>query len=116
MSRDSKNGHSLADSYSHSPQGQGHAGAARGWRCFRSVKHIYAQVIDDTAGHTVVAASSSRKCDGDGKSGGGNLVGRESDRQTGSRAGQGQRHQGRGVRPRRLSLSRPRESAGRGGP
>src|SRR5258708_13442872 len=28
---------------------------------FRSVKHIYAQVIDDTAGHTVVAASSSEK-------------------------------------------------------
>ena len=26
---------------------------------FRSEKHIYAQVIDDTAGHTVVAASSS---------------------------------------------------------
>ncbi len=28
---------------------------------FRSVKHIYAQVIDDTKGHTVVAASSSEK-------------------------------------------------------
>jgi large subunit ribosomal protein L18 len=28
---------------------------------FRSVKHIYAQVIDDTAGHTVVAASSNEK-------------------------------------------------------
>ncbi|MDP8990455.1 MAG: 50S ribosomal protein L18 [Acidobacteriota bacterium] len=34
---------------------------------FRSVKHIYAQVIDDVAGHTVVAASSSEK---EGKSGG----------------------------------------------
>ena len=28
---------------------------------FRSVKHIYAQVIDDTKGHTMVAASSSEK-------------------------------------------------------
>src|SRR6185295_14644513 len=28
---------------------------------FRSVKHIYAQVIDDTAGHTMVAASSNEK-------------------------------------------------------
>ena len=28
---------------------------------FRSVKHIYAQVIDDTEGHTVAAASSSEK-------------------------------------------------------
>ena len=28
---------------------------------FRSVKHIYAQVIDDTKGHTLVAASSNEK-------------------------------------------------------
>jgi large subunit ribosomal protein L18 len=41
---------------------------------FRSVKHIYAQVIDDTAGHTVVAASSW-KVAATGKSGGGNLSG-----------------------------------------
>ena len=41
---------------------------------FRSVKHIYAQVIDDTAGHTVVAASSSEKVASTGKSGG-NLAG-----------------------------------------
>jgi large subunit ribosomal protein L18 len=38
---------------------------------FRSVKHIYAQVIDDVAGHTVAAASSSEK---EGK-GGGNMSG-----------------------------------------
>ena len=56
---------------------------------FRSVKHIYAQVIDDVAGHTVVAASSSEK----------NARarqrrqrrGRESHRQAGGGAGQGQR-------------------------
>ena len=28
---------------------------------FRSLKHIYAQVIDDEQGHTVVSASSSEK-------------------------------------------------------
>src|SRR5690242_10862784 len=28
---------------------------------FRSVKHIYAQVIDDATGHTVAAASSNEK-------------------------------------------------------
>ena len=39
---------------------------------FRSVKHIYAQVIDDVAGHTVVAASSSEKATGKG---GGNMSG-----------------------------------------
>jgi large subunit ribosomal protein L18 len=34
---------------------------------FRSLKHIYAQVIDDVKGHTVVAASSAEE---NGKNGG----------------------------------------------
>lgn len=38
---------------------------------FRSVKHIYAQVIDDTQGHTMAAASSNEK---DAKNGG-NIAG-----------------------------------------
>ncbi len=38
---------------------------------FRSVKHIYAQVIDDTQGHTLVAAASTQEM----KTGGGNLSG-----------------------------------------
>ena len=38
---------------------------------FRSVKHIYAQVIDDDKGHTVVAASTAEK----GGKNGGNLAG-----------------------------------------
>src|SRR5678816_2901630 len=38
---------------------------------FRSVAHIYAQVIDDTKGQTLVAASSVEKA---GKSGGGNVA------------------------------------------
>jgi large subunit ribosomal protein L18 len=41
---------------------------------FRSVKHIYAQVIDDSKGHTVVAASSSEKNGANG----GNLAGAKS--------------------------------------
>jgi large subunit ribosomal protein L18 len=41
---------------------------------FRSVKHIYAQVIDDSKGHTVVAASSSEKSSPNG----GNLAGAKS--------------------------------------
>jgi large subunit ribosomal protein L18 len=37
---------------------------------FRSVKHIYAQVIDDAKGHTVVAASSTEKVSAKNASGG----------------------------------------------
>lgn len=39
---------------------------------FRSVKHIYAQVIDDSAGRTIVAASSNEKS---GVKAGGNVAG-----------------------------------------
>jgi large subunit ribosomal protein L18 len=39
---------------------------------FRSVNHIYAQVIDDTAGRTLAAASSVEK---EGRFNGGNLAG-----------------------------------------
>ncbi len=41
---------------------------------FRSVKHIYAQVIDDSKGHTVVSAGSTEKAAAAG-SAGGNLKG-----------------------------------------
>jgi large subunit ribosomal protein L18 len=40
---------------------------------FRSVKHIYAQVIDDTKGHTVASAASTEKTAS--VSAGGNLTG-----------------------------------------
>ena len=40
---------------------------------FRSVKHIYAQVIDDSVGHTLAAASSNEKSDG--IKSGGNVAG-----------------------------------------
>ena len=39
---------------------------------FRSVKHIYAQVIDDTVGHTLAAASSNEKTE---VKNGGNVAG-----------------------------------------
>jgi large subunit ribosomal protein L18 len=39
---------------------------------FRSVKHIYAQVIDDAVGHTLAAASSNEK---NGVKNGGNVAG-----------------------------------------
>ena len=38
---------------------------------FRSLKHVYAQIIDDTKGHTLVAASSQDE----GHAGGGNAEG-----------------------------------------
>ena len=42
---------------------------------FRSVKHIYAQVIDDTVGHTLAAASSNEKSDKKEVKNGGNVAG-----------------------------------------
>jgi len=42
---------------------------------FRSVKHIYAQVIDDVTGHTLVAASSNEKGAVSGDTRGGNIAG-----------------------------------------
>ena len=41
---------------------------------FRSTAHIYAQVIDDTKGVTLVAASSTEKADGGKKATGGNVA------------------------------------------
>jgi large subunit ribosomal protein L18 len=41
---------------------------------FRSTAHIYAQVVDDTKGVTLVAASSTEKADGGKKTTGGNVA------------------------------------------
>ena len=41
---------------------------------FRSVAHIYAQVIDDVAGKTLVSASSVDKSENKSKSSGGNVA------------------------------------------
>ena len=44
---------------------------------FRSSKHIYAQIIDDVAGHTLVSASSlSKELDGQFKTGANKLAAR----------------------------------------
>ncbi|MDG2200214.1 MAG: 50S ribosomal protein L18 [Phycisphaerales bacterium] len=40
---------------------------------FRSAKHIYAQLVDDLAGHTIASASSNEK--GEACEGGGNISG-----------------------------------------
>ena len=45
---------------------------------FRSVKHIYAQVIDDLKGHTMVAASSAEKSALGKDASGGNVAGAKS--------------------------------------
>jgi len=69
---------------------------------FRSEKNIYAQVIDDVAGNTLVSASSlDKEIEGNG----GN--------KTAARALQGQGHRHRRVRPWRLPVSRPCGRAGR---
>ena len=40
---------------------------------FRSLNHIYAQVIDDTRGHTLAAASALEKSVRNGSEGGGDI-------------------------------------------
>ncbi len=47
---------------------------------FRSINHIYAQLIDDQQGHTLVAAGSTEK---DLRGKGGNVEGAKTDRQGG---------------------------------
>ena len=79
---------------------------------FRSVNHIYAQVIDDSKGETIVVASTiepefRRTVRREHR-------GRQGDRQADRGAGQGEGHQPRRVRPRRIHLSRPRSQPGRG--
>ena len=44
------------------------SGARPRLNVFRSLKHIYAQVIDDSQGHTLAAASSREKRGGNGGS------------------------------------------------
>jgi large subunit ribosomal protein L18 len=53
---------------------------------FRSLKHIYAQVIDDRQGHTLVAASSGEKASGGEKKSGGDKKS-DGDKKSGVAAG-----------------------------
>ena len=76
---------------------------------FRSVTHIYAQVIDDLSGKTLVSASSvepSLKGAFDKDVARRQHQGRRGDRQGDRRAVDREGHQARRVRPQRLPLSR----------
>ena len=53
---------------------------------FRSVAHIYAQVIDDAKGITIVAASSSEKGSGTSKTGGNVAAAKEIGKRVAERA------------------------------
>ena len=80
---------------------------------FRSGKHIYAQVIDDAQGRTLAAASSLDKTLREALKTGADKAAASGGRQAGGRTRDGGRRQGSGVRPRRLSVPRPRQGAGR---
>ena len=82
---------------------------------FRSLNHIYAQVVDDVSGRTV-AAVDSRSPDFQGRmKTGGNVAAAKlvGELLAAARQGPG-RHRGR-VRPGRLPVPRPRQGARRGG-
>ena len=77
---------------------------------FRSNKHITAQIIDDRAGVTLAAASSAEatmRADAHGNIAEAKQVGALL-----AERGQGEGHQHRGLRPRRLPLSRSHRGVG----
>ena len=76
---------------------------------FRSSKHIYAQLIDDVAGVTLASASSMDK---DFEGFGGNIEAAKKVGNMIAKKAAEQGHHQSGVRPRRLCVSRPRESFG----
>ena len=80
---------------------------------FRSAKHIYAQVIDDAKGATLAAASSLEKTMREGAKTGANIEAAKAVGKLIAERAQGKGRQGGRVRPRRLSLSRARQGAGR---
>ena len=76
---------------------------------FRSEKNIYAQVIDDVAGNTLVSASSlDKEIEGNG---GNKTAARAVGKLVAERC-QGQGHRHRRVRSRRLPVPRPCGRAG----
>ena len=80
---------------------------------YRSLNHIYAQVIDDSKGVTVVSASTLARPrrQKDRRQRRGSQGSRQADR----REGPGKGHQESGLRSRRLPVSRPHQGAGRCG-
>ena len=84
---------------------------------FRSVSHIYVQVIDDRTGQTVASASSiDAKVKGQMPKGvaGGNLKGAELVGHRDRRAAEGKGHHQGGVRSERVPVPRARARRGRG--
>ena len=81
---------------------------------FRSLKHIYAQVIDDDNGHTLAAASSNEKNGSKRRTAAMWPAPRKSESSLAERAKEKGITEG-GLRPRRISVSRPREGSGRRG-
>ncbi len=100
------NGQRVAPPHARPREGGGHARAAAPGRV-PVLKHIYAQLVDDTARRTSATVSSQALAEG--KKSGSARCRWEGDR----REGQGRRHHARRVRPRRVPVSRPRESGGR---
>ena len=85
---------------------------------FRSVTHIYAQVIDDLSGKTLVSASSVEPAVKGAFAKdvrGGNLKGAEAIGKVDRGAVDRKRHQARRVRPQRVSVSRAHSRRGRCG-
>ena len=80
---------------------------------FRSGKHIYAQVIDDAQGRTLAAASSLDKTLREGLRTGADKAAAAAVGKLVAERAVAAGDQGSGVRPRRLSVSRPRQGAGR---
>ena len=80
-------------------------------RVFRSVSHIYAQVIDDMSGHDAGVGGEHRAGAEDacstGTTRGGNIAGAKALGKTIAERLDGQGHQARRVRSRRLPVSRP---------
>ena len=82
---------------------------------YRSLKYIYAQIVDDTKGETLVAASTAEKnVRGDLKQGG-NIQASKRCRKDHCRTRQSQGNRDGGVRSRRISVSRPNQGGCRGG-
>jgi large subunit ribosomal protein L18 len=77
---------------------------------YRSLNHIYAQVIDDQKGETLVSASSIKLKTG------GNVAAAKEIGKAVAEAAVEQGHQEGGLRSRRLPLSRAHQGAGRCGP
>jgi len=97
-----------SNSYAHPPQGGRHHARPR-LAVFRSLKHITVQIIDDSQGHTLVAASSSEKKTGASAA----TFPERRKSQADCRPGEGKRYQGGRVRSRRVPLSWPRQGLGR---